>query len=270
MEEIVPANNNWNRFLGAFLGFLCLGGVFGAAVGYILVFLYEREDRRNDVWGNVNGDSLENVVSRQKHLTFMLGVIVLSAKMSRVDGTVSGTEIEAFKSVFNINPYAQDIVSRLFNQARATSEGFEPYARRLGEIFAGAPIVLEEILSGLFTIGASDAPLTPNEFAFLRKVSALFGFDAADFVRIAARSGIVLPEPEKPKHRPPEAFVILGLEETASDKEIKDTYRRLIREHHPDKLSARGVPEEFIVIATEKMKRINVAYDDICKIRGIK
>ena len=58
--------------------------------------------------------------------------------------------------------------------------------------------------------------------------------------------------------------------ETATAEEIKAAYRALIREHHPDKLMAQGMPPEFVATATEKMKRINVAYDTVCKMRGIK
>ena len=71
-------------------------------------------------------------------------------------------------------------------------------------------------------------------------------------------------------HTTIEAFAILGIAENATNEEIKIAYRTLIREHHPDKLVAQGMPPEFIANANEKMKRINVAYDNVCKMRGIK
>ncbi|MCL2473872.1 MAG: DnaJ domain-containing protein [Alphaproteobacteria bacterium] len=67
-----------------------------------------------------------------------------------------------------------------------------------------------------------------------------------------------------------DSYDILGVSETANDAEIKSAYRKLIKENHPDKLISQGVAEEFINAATEKLKRINAAYDDIRKIRGIK
>ena len=75
---------------------------------------------------------------------------------------------------------------------------------------------------------------------------------------------------EKPIDPVSESCAILGVAETASGEEIKISYRALIREHHPDKLMAQGMPPEFVATATEKMKRINVAYDLLGKIKGIK
>ena len=61
---------------------------------------------------------------------------------------------------------------------------------------------------------------------------------------------------------------MLGVAHDAGDDEIKRTYRLLVRENHPDKLMARGVPEEFVRLATDKLAVINAAYDKIEKERG--
>ena len=65
-------------------------------------------------------------------------------------------------------------------------------------------------------------------------------------------------------------FEILGVSSSASNDEIKSAYRRLIRENHPDTLVAKGMPQEFIDIANQRMAAINAAYDTIEKKRGIK
>jgi DnaJ like chaperone protein len=199
-----------------------------------------------------------------------MGVIVLSAKMARSDGRVTREEINAFKRAFNIKPYQEDTIGRLFNRARLSADGFEPYAIRMANVFHNKPSVLEAVLSGLFVIGAADSTgLSPAEIVFLKKVSFLFGFSDEDFARIAARSGVRLPESEMPCPETQGAFVLLGVAETATAAEIKTAYHALIREHHPDKLMAQGMPPEFIAAATEKMKRINVAYDMVCKMKGV-
>ena len=63
-------------------------------------------------------------------------------------------------------------------------------------------------------------------------------------------------------------YEILGIARSASDDEIKAKYRALTRENHPDILMAKGVPQEFIDLANEKMAVINAAYDKIEKERG--
>jgi len=90
-------------------------------------------------------------------------------------------------------------------------------------------------------------------------VADIFGFTPSEFRRIRA------------SHFGPDAadpYAILGVAHNASDEEIKRTYRFLVRENHPDSLIARGVPEEFIRLANDKLAAINAAYDRIEEERG--
>jgi DnaJ like chaperone protein len=68
----------------------------------------------------------------------------------------------------------------------------------------------------------------------------------------------------------PDPYGVLGLSHTATDGEVKATYRRLIREHHPDALVAKGLPKSFIEIASRKMAAINAAYDQIQQERRLR
>ena len=61
----------------------------------------------------------------------------------------------------------------------------------------------------------------------------------------------------------------MGISYSADENELKQTYRRLVKENHPDSLMARGVPPEFIKLATDKLAAINNAYDKIRSERGL-
>ena len=67
-----------------------------------------------------------------------------------------------------------------------------------------------------------------------------------------------------------EAYKALGIESSATDKEVKTAYRRLMNQHHPDKLAAKGLPESMMEVAKEKAREINAAYDKIKETRGFK
>jgi len=210
-------------------------------------------------------------IGTTQQAAFTMGVIVLGAKMAKADGRVTRAEIDAFKRVFNVSSAQEYRVGKLFNKARMSASGFEPYAMQLAQIFKSNTIVLEEVLGGLFIIAASDdAGLRPAEIVFLKRVAGIFRIGDEDFARIAARAGVRLPGEIKPRSERLEAYEILSVTETTSAEEVKLAYRALIREHHPDKLMAQGMPPEFVATAEEKMKRINVAYDVVCKIKGIK
>lgn len=265
----LPEKEYSGKVLGGLLGF-CIAGLWGGVIGVIIGHIHDRQvDNGEDPWFGL-WSSYGSVSANTEQSAFTMGVIVLSAKMARTDGRITRVEVDAFKRVFHIGTAQEYAVGRMFDKARKNSEGFEPYALQLAQVFRRKPAVLEEILGGLFIIAAADAELSADEIVFLKRVSFIFGFGDADFSRIAARSGVRLPHGEK-AHRPEaEAFAILGIEENATAEETKHAYHALIREHHPDKLMAQGMPPEFVATATEKMKRINVAYETVCKIQASK
>jgi DnaJ like chaperone protein len=159
-----------------------------------------------------------------------------------------------------VPPQEEANVRRVFNLARQDIAGFEHYAGQIAKLFVGNPAMLEDVLDGLFEIAKADGVLHPGEAAFLERVAEIFGFAPNEFRRI--RASHFAPELSDP-------YVILGVSYVASEDEIKQAYRRLMRENHPDSLIARGVPEEFIKLATDKVSAINAAYEKIQGERGL-
>ncbi len=236
----------WGKIIGGAAGF-ALGGPLGALLGGIAGHAVDRMSRETE-----GGDGT-------KQIAFTIGVIVLGAKMAKADGVVTRDEVQAFRQVFQIPPEEIKNVGRVFDLARKDSAGYEPYARQIGRLFQGNPEVLEDLLHGLFHIAKADNVIHPAEVAYLQGVAAIFGFDEAAFQRIRAH------------HMPSDAtdpYLILGVAHDAEDDEIKRTYRKLIRENHPDRLIAQGLPQEFVDLGTEKMAHINEAYDRIERQRG--
>ena len=109
-------------------------------------------------------------------------------------------------------------------------------------------------------VAKADGRVHDAEVAFLKSVALLFGLDEADFARI--RESHLGPDKADP-------YTVLGINRTASNEEIKLAWRKLVRDNHPDKLMAQGLPVEFIELATQKLATINAAYDKVAKERGI-
>ncbi len=235
----------WGKILGGAAGF-ALGGPLGALIGAVAGHAVDR------IREGETGDAT-------KRIAFTIGVIVLGAKMAKADGRVTRDEIRAFKQVFHVPPEELQNVGRLFNQARKDAHGFEPYAKQIGRMFRDNPAVLEELLDGLFHIARADGRVTAEELAYLEQVAEIFGFNAVDWDRI--RAGNMGPDASDP-------FEILGLGHDASDEEVKAAYRRLVRENHPDRLVAQGMPQEFVELANEKLATINGAYERVRELRG--
>lgn len=242
----------WGKVIGGVTGF-AMGGPLGALLGAMAghAFFDSRQPER-DAGAEVDG---------QRQVAFTTAVIVLAAKMAKVDGRVTRDEIDAFKRVFHIPPVDMKGIGNLFDKARKDAHGFEPYARQIADMFAHEPAVLEELLGGLFHIAQADGVVNHAELDYLRRVAAIFGFDARRFDRVHA--GAAGPGEGDP-------YKVMGLTRRAADAEIKSTYRRLMREHHPDTLIAQGMPKEFVDVATDKVAAINAAYDRIKAERGLK
>ena len=195
-----------------------------------------------------------------RQIGFTIGVIALGAKMARVDGEVTGDEVEAFRSFFQVPPGEERNVERFFDLAKRDASGFETYARQVAALFPDAPEILEGVLEGLFDIAKADGKVAVVEAEYLAKVARIFGLDSNRFERArAAAMGDVECEP----------CVILGVDPLATDEQMRAAWLRLVRAHHPDRLIAQGLPQEAIAVANRKLAMINDAYDRLRRQRGL-
>ncbi len=236
----------WGKIIGGAAGF-AIGGPLGAIIGAVAGHAVDRMRAR---------DQGEDAT---KSIAFTIAVIVLGAKMAKADGVVTRDEIDAFKEVFRVPPNELRNVARVFDQARRDSRGFEPYARQIAGMFRDNPAVLEELLYCLTYIARADGHLHPKEIVYLRAVAEIFGLDEHAFERVTA----IRAEPDSV-----DPYRVLGVAPSVSDEELKRVYRQLVRENHPDALTAQGMPEEFIEMANKRLAAINDAYERIRRERA--
>ncbi|MGH6944742.1 MAG: TerB family tellurite resistance protein [Geminicoccaceae bacterium] len=266
----------WGKIIGAAAG-LAIGGPIGALIGAVAGHAYDvfrqEEARRRLTYrrgqsrrGAQSGFEIFSDPAQTRQIAFATALIVLGAKLAKADGVVRKDEIRAFKRVFRIDDREVGDVARIYNHAKTSAEGFEPYARQIAALFGHDPFLLEQLLAGLFEVARADGELNPAEVNFLRQVATIFGFGRTSFEQIRARFAAT-------RHRrgdSADAYAVLGLSRSASDDQIKQTYRRLVREHHPDRLVAKGLPEELVVQANKKLAAINAAYDRIEQERSLR
>lgn len=200
----------------------------------------------------------------QKERYFSVASVMLAAKLAKCDGPVNRTEIDAVKRVFHIPPEAVGQVGRLFDAARQSPKGFAEVARQLAGQFHDQPGRLEDVLGALFVIARADKPLTVAEHAFLQDVHVAFGLDAAAWDRASGSRS-------RPSTDPLAAapYRTLGLTPQANDEEVRAAWKHLVRENHPDTLAARGASAAEVTRASQRVARINAAWDEIKHARGL-
>ncbi|WP_417243000.1 TerB family tellurite resistance protein [Celeribacter sp.] len=205
------------------------------------------------------GESLGDVFARlrsapDRRVGFAIAVIGLGAKMAKADGTVTRDEVTAFREVFQIAAEDEAAAARVFNLARQDVAGFEDYAKRVKAMYGDECEPLCDLMDGLFHIAMADGQYHPSEDAFLARVAQIFEISERKFRALRAR---YVPDAK------PDPYDVLGVDPHTDTAAIKVAYRDLVRETHPDRMIARGVPQEAVRLATDRMVEINAAWEEI-------
>ncbi|HYF52919.1 MAG TPA: molecular chaperone DjiA [Salinarimonas sp.] len=235
----------WGKIGGAGLGLALggpLGGLMGALAGHVLV------DREGAVLG-----------APPRDVVFTTGLVALAAKMAKSDGVVTRSELDVFRRIVDVTDEDRARVERLFDLAKSTTAGFEAYASQVAEAFRDEPKLLEDLLDGLFHIAKADGAVHERELAYLQSVSGILGFDETAFERVLARHVRVKDDP----------YLVLGADREMSDEALRRHYRALVKDIHPDRQIARGLPPEAVRIATDRLAAVNAAWERIRSERGL-
>ncbi|MBL1406652.1 MAG: molecular chaperone DjiA [Rhizobiales bacterium] len=197
----------------------------------------------------------------RKQVAFSIAIVALSAKAAKADGIVTDDEIAAFHELFEVPPEEMRNVNRLYNLAMQDVAGFEHYAAQVKRLFPDDDDILRDVLNALFYIAKADGVIHELELQFIEVVAEIFGISGRTFEQIKLRN--VVPEEGDP-------YCILGANREWDFAQLKKHYRKLVSENHPDKMVSRGVPQEFLKIANDRLAEINFAWDQIEKEHSLK
>ena len=254
----------FGKIMGGVLGFALggpLGALLGAAAGHGLI-----DRNRNRAVESGNG-----ALEADAGVVFALGVIALSAKVAKADGTVTRDEIRTFQRIFPFDPGERDRISELYNEARRSADGYEAYAEQVRGALAGKPELLAEVVDALYAIAAADGELHPAEDGMIARIGAIFGLSEYEMASLRARhapgSGAGEGAAGDRGRGAADAYAVLGVEPGATDDELRTAHRKLVRTYHPDRLVSKGLPEEFMTLANDRLAAINAAYETVRKER---
>ena len=239
----------WGSLIGGMVGF-SLGGPFGMLLGSL-------------IGGRISKakyGSARNFGSfAQPQQIFALSLIVLSAKLSKVDGQVSKEELIAVKDKLKIPEHEIENVGKIFNKAKEESTGYEPYAQQIKQIYKNNLNVLEEVINILFYIAEADGNVSKPELDMIQHIAKIFGLNQVQFdsIRESRKSSDKL-----------NPYIVLESNPEEDLQKIRKKYLKLSKEHHPDLLISKGVPKEIIEESKKKMRSINSAWDQIQKLKS--
>lgn len=199
-------------------------------------------------------DAFVEMKARRDESAFSIALIALSAKIARADGFVTDNEVAAFRKFFAFPQSEESKVKMVFDLAKQDVAGFDHYVRQVARIFDDDPVVLEDVIDCLLYVALADGQAHPREMDMLENAAVIFKLKPGAWRRIkAAHLGQDRDDP----------YVILDLDHGADSMALRERYRALMRENHPDALIARGVPPGLVKIAENRTAAINAAYEKI-------
>ncbi len=251
-------------------------GIFGSIVGGTLGFFV------GGPIGAILGSALGSGIGNQTHLRvtgtpvsgqaqvqaiFAIALTSLAAKVAKADGRVTTDEIEAYDQFLSENMgmsvSERKAAARVFNHARDDDTPASQFALQLGQLLRGQPDRLRDIITILFVVALADGVQHKAEEELIRQIARDMGLSSEDYQSCKANFMAVRGEPQV------SPYEVLGVPESASDADVRAAHRRIVREYHPDVLQSKGMPEEFMEFANEKLIAANDAWSRIKDERGM-
>lgn len=261
--------NWWGKLLGGAFGYM-LGGPLGALIGAALGHRFDK--------GIASMGIAMNPAERERIQTaFFTATFSVLGHIAKADGQVTREEIrlaEAVMDQMQLNDEQKAIAKRLFSEGKEPDFDLDGVLDQFVGVCHRRHTLLRIFLEVLVQAAMADGHLSDAEEVVLRHVCARIGFtpeELAHLESMVAASARWAGGPGRGPTRAQDlagAYVLLDIPESASDAEVKRAYRRLMSQHHPDKLVAKGLPEEMMKIAAQKTHEIRQAYERIKEARG--
>lgn len=256
------------KVIGGTIGIALTGGnPIGAFIGAVIGHLFDRQDTnrsqnnsQNFWYSQWNEFEPFNFASQQQ-MVFFAATFSMLGKMASAGDKISEAELRTIEDFIDNNLglgyQEKQFALRIVVNAAQSPETFEKFAQQFYMQFHNHQQMLYMMYDILSKVAAADGTINPEEKRILDQAAAIFRLQ---YRRTTAASGFYSTSDKN--------YEILGVKRTDSVEVIKKSYKKLIKDYHPDIVSAKGLPEEFINIATEKFKEINQAYEEIRKERG--
>ncbi|MEL6710109.1 MAG: co-chaperone DjlA [Pseudomonadota bacterium] len=264
----------WGKIIGAFFGHL-FGGIWGAIFGAMLGHQFDRG------WRQIPLHQFQhpfNFTSREQvEAIFFRATFQIMGKLAKADGQISQAEIRLAEQVITqlgLNATQRAEAIRLFNEGKADQCDLQARLHELGQVCRGRPGLLQTFLEIQLHAAYADGQMHTTEDQLLLQICASLGVSEAHYRRlermVQAGRGYQQSGQRSARSKPStaDAYALLGIAPQASAAEIKRAYRRLLSQHHPDKLVSKGLPEEMMQVAARKTHEIKQAYEVIRRERN--
>lgn len=244
--------------IGAVVG-SSLGRSFGAFSGGT-----SSQFHRFQAGGGFRSGGASYAESQNTGRLFFSTLFSMLGKLSVADGRISDEEKQTIyqfmRQDLRLDPMSQQAAMEIFNAAARSGEPFASYARQFHRAFSGNAQFLELLLDILLRVAASDGQIHPEEERMILEAVGIFGYSRSSYDRLKGKYA---------QSSSSSAYAVLGCSPSDSDGVVKKAYRAKASEFHPDRVAAKGLPEEFTQFANDRFREIQEAWESIKKERKL-
>ncbi len=254
----------WGTLLGGTLGYM-FGGPLGALLGAALGRNFDQGLRKTGRAGAFRSGQQERVQA-----AFFTTTFSVMGHIAKADGRVTPDEISAAESIMarmQLDAQQRKAAVNLFNAGKDADFDLRAVLAQFRQECHRRRNLVQMFLEIQIATAMADGHLHAGEKKVLYSIGDQLGFDRAAIEHLFGfvEAGTAM---DSGKSSLADAYEVLGVRPDADDAEVKKAYRRLMNQHHPDKLAAKGLPEEMMKLATEKTQEIKSAYEQIKRSRG--
>jgi len=253
----------WGKLIGGTVGFM-FGGPLGALLGGSVGHQFDARQRRSEGSGFLPGNQ------ERTQAAFFTATFSVMGHLAKADGQVSPQEIQAASSVMSqmhLTHSQRQAAIDLFEKGKESDFPLDDVLRQFRTECHRRETLLCMFLEIQVQAALADGRVDTEENRILLHVAELLGFGSDQISHLINFTRSTESGPANQEKSLEEAYKVLGVDPSSNDKAIKTAYRRLMSRHHPDKLVAKGLPEEMMQLATDKTKEIQQAWERIRKHR---
>lgn len=256
----------WGKVVGGAFGFMLagpLGALLGASLGH-----------RFDASQSANSESLNYRAGHQERVqaAFFTATFSVMGHIAKADGRVTSDEIAATEQLMShlrLNQAQRKLAKSLFNEGKRASFHVDEVVQQFRQECHRRNSLIGMFLEIQIQVALADGRINPKENDVLRQVALNLGFSRAELEQMINRisSAHASASGSHEDLSLEEAYRVLGVTKSTPLADIRKAYRRLRSQHHPDKLVAKGLPEEMMKLANEKSHEIREAWECVKQAR---
>lgn len=264
------------KTLGALIGVVAagpVGALFGTFIGHL--FDVQAESTRSENEANDDGAQAGPLQIQE---AFFRATFQVMGHLAKADGRVSEDEIRAARAIMSelrLGERELQLAMQLFGAGKSREFPLETVLKQLRSMCRNRPDLCRMFVQIQLQVALWGGSLNNAGRQVLARVCSSIGVSAYEVVQMEALLRMQQTTRQPPEARPAvdriaAAYAVLGIERTASDREVTRAYRRLMSQNHPDKLVAKGLPESMMKLAEEKTRQIRAAYEVLREARGLR